>query len=85
MDFINEKYGDGTACAEIKDQYYNMREQVEPHMRIVDIAKKAIEMAGVKPKVQPIRGGTDGANLSFRGPRWSSSQFLRWRKPLKSS
>lgn len=67
VDFINEKYGDGTACAEIKDQYYNMREQVEPHMRIVDIAKKAIEMAGVKPKVQPIRGGTDGANLSFRG------------------
>lgn len=67
VDFINEKYGDGTACAEIKDQYYNMREQVEPHIRIVDIAKKAIEMAGVKPKVQPIRGGTDGANLSFRG------------------
>jgi tripeptide aminopeptidase len=67
VDFINEKYGAGTATAEIKDQYYNMREQVEPHIRIVEIAKKAIEMAGVKPKVQPIRGGTDGANLSFRG------------------
>lgn len=67
VDFINEKYGTGTAEAEIKDQYYNMREQVEPHIEVVDVAKKAIEMAGVKPKVQPIRGGTDGANLSFRG------------------
>ena len=44
-----------------------MREQVEPHRIVVDVAKKAIEMAGVKPKVQPIRGGTDGANLSFKG------------------
>lgn len=67
VDFINAKYGAGTCTAEIKDQYYNMREQVEPHRIVVDVAKKAIEMAGVKPKVQPIRGGTDGANLSFKG------------------
>ena len=66
-DFINTKYGAGTATAVIKDQYYNMREQVEPHYRIIEIAQKAIKDAGVEPKVQPIRGGTDGANLSFRG------------------
>ncbi|MBR5703397.1 MAG: peptidase T [Bacteroidales bacterium] len=65
--FINEKYGVGTATLVLKDQYYNMREQVEPHFRIIEIAKKAIKDAGVEPKVQPIRGGTDGANLSFRG------------------
>ena len=64
---INEKYGSGTAVAEIRDQYYNMREQVEPHYHIIDKAVKAMEMAGVKPKIQPIRGGTDGANLSFKG------------------
>ena len=66
-DFINAKYGAGTVELVLKDQYYNMREQVEPHYRIVEIAKKAIKDAGVEPKVQPIRGGTDGANLSFRG------------------
>ena len=66
-DFINAKYGDGTATLVLKDQYYNMREQVEPHYRIVEIAKKAIEESGITPSVQPIRGGTDGANLSFRG------------------
>lgn len=65
--FINDKYGEGTAEALIKDQYYNMREMVEPHYFIVEKAAKAMEMAGVKPKIQPIRGGTDGANLSFRG------------------
>lgn len=65
--FINRKYGAGTCSARIQDQYYNMREQVEPHRIVVEIAEKAIEMAGVKPKVQPIRGGTDGANLSFKG------------------
>ena len=67
VDFINEKYGAGTAEAVIKDQYYNMREMVEPHYFVVEKAAKAMEMAGVKPKIQPIRGGTDGANLSFRG------------------
>ena len=66
-DFINEKYGEGTATAVIKDQYYNMREQVEPHYHIIEKAVKAMEMADVKSKIQPIRGGTDGANLSFKG------------------
>lgn len=65
--FINVKYGEGTATLEVKDQYYNMREQVEPYYFIVETAIKAMEMAGVKPKIQPIRGGTDGANLSFKG------------------
>ena len=51
----------------IKDQYRNMREQVEPHYHIVEKAVKAMEMAGIKPHIQPIRGGTDGANLSFKG------------------
>ena len=67
VDFINSRYGAGTATAVIKDQYYNMRGQVEPHYQIIEIAMKAISDAGVTPKVQPIRGGTDGANLSFRG------------------
>ena len=67
VDFINVKYGEGTATLVLKDQYYNMRAQVEPHYHIVEKAVKAMEMAGVKAKIQPIRGGTDGANLSFRG------------------
>ena len=67
VDFINAKYGAGTAVLVLKDSYYNMREQVEPHYHIVEKAVKAMEMAGVKPKIQPIRGGTDGANLSFKG------------------
>lgn len=66
-DFINTKYGAGTATPAVKDQYYNMREQVEPHYHVVEKAVKAMEMAGVKPHIQPIRGGTDGANLSFKG------------------
>ncbi len=65
--FIDEKYGEGTVTLTLKDQYYNMREQVEPHYHIIDKAVKAMEMAGVKPRIQPIRGGTDGANLSFKG------------------
>ena len=67
MDFINSRYGEGTASAAIKDQYYNMREMVEPHYQIIEKAVKAMEMAGIKAKIQPIRGGTDGANLSFKG------------------
>ena len=67
VDFINEKYGAGTALLDMKHQYYNMRKMVEPHYHIVEKAMKAIEMAGITPKVQPIRGGTDGANLSFMG------------------
>lgn len=66
-DFINRKYGEGTAVPVVKDQYYNMREQVEPFYFVVEKAVKAMEMAGVKPRIQPIRGGTDGANLSFKG------------------
>ena len=65
--FINVKYGEGTATLEVKDQYYNMRDQVEPYYFIVEKTVKAMEMAGIKPKIQPIRGGTDGANLSFKG------------------
>jgi tripeptide aminopeptidase len=65
--FINGKYGEGTAVLTLRDQYRNMREQVEPHYHIVEKAVKAMEMAGVKPRIQPIRGGTDGANLSFKG------------------
>ncbi|MBR4775809.1 MAG: peptidase T [Bacteroidales bacterium] len=66
-DAINLKYGAGTVTLVLKDQYYNMREQVEPHYHIVEKAIKAMDLAGVKAKVQPIRGGTDGANLSFKG------------------
>lgn len=67
VDFINQKYGEGTATLNLRHQYYNMRKEVEPHYHIVEKAIKAMEMAGVKPKIQPIRGGTDGANLSFMG------------------
>lgn len=67
VDAINAKYGEGVAVAEIKDQYYNMREKVEPMMYIIDIAKEAIAEAGMEPKVMAIRGGTDGAQLSFMG------------------
>ena len=66
-DAINAKYGEGTATLVLKDQYYNMRQEVEPHYHIIEKAIKAMEMAGVQPKIQPIRGGTDGANLSFKG------------------
>ena len=66
VEFLNKKYGD-VVKLELKHQYYNMRQEVEPHYFIVEKAIKAIEMAGIKPKVQPIRGGTDGANLSFMG------------------
>ena len=67
VDFINEKYGEGTATVEIKHQYYNMRKEVEPHYHIVEKAKLAMEMEGIVPNIKPIRGGTDGANLSFMG------------------
>ena len=67
VDFLNKKYGEGTFSLELKDQYYNMRKQVEPHYHIIEKAVKAMEMAGLKPKIKPIRGGTDGARLSFMG------------------
>ena len=66
-DYINEKYGEGTLQLVVKDQYRNMREMVEPHYHIVEKAVKAMEAEGIKVKIQPIRGGTDGANLSFKG------------------
>ena len=64
---INAEYGEGTATFELRDQYYNMREKIEPLMHIIDTAFAAMEAVGVKPNVKPIRGGTDGAQLSFKG------------------
>ena len=64
---MNEKYGEGTVSIELHDQYYNMKEKIDPNMHVIDIVLKAMEKSGVKPKVEPIRGGTDGAQLSFRG------------------
>lgn len=66
-EFINAKWGEGTTSVELRHQYYNMRKEVEPHYHIIEKAVKAMEMNGIKPKIQPIRGGTDGANLSFMG------------------
>ena len=65
--FFNEKYGEGTAVLELHDSYYNMKEKILPHMYIVENAKKAMLAEGVEPVVMPIRGGTDGARLSFEG------------------
>lgn len=64
---INAEYGEGIAKLELRDQYYNMREKIEPVMHIIDTAFDAMEAVGVKPNVKPIRGGTDGAQLSFKG------------------
>ena len=64
---INAEFGEGTATIDIKDQYYNMREKVEPVMHVVDLAFEAMEAVGVKPNVKPIRGGTDGSRLSYMG------------------
>lgn len=67
MEKINAEYGPGTATLELRDQYYNMRERIEPVMHIVDTAFAAMKAAGVEPRVKAIRGGTDGAQLSFKG------------------
>lgn len=64
---MNEKYGEGTVEADVKDQYYNMKEKIDPNMHVIDIVLKAMQDCGVPPKVEPIRGGTDGAQLSFKG------------------
>ncbi len=65
---MNEKYGQGTVTAQVSDQYYNMREKIEPdNMHVVDLVLEAMRQVGVEPKVKPIRGGTDGAQLSFKG------------------
>ncbi len=64
---MNGKYGEGTVVADVKDQYYNMKEKIDPNMHVIDIVLKAMQDCGVAPKVEPIRGGTDGAQLSFKG------------------
>lgn len=64
---VNTEFGEGTAEIDIRDQYYNMREKIEPVMHIIDLAKEAMTAVGVTPNVKPIRGGTDGARLSFEG------------------
>ncbi len=66
VNFINQKYGD-IATIEIKDSYYNMKEKIEPHMEIIDLAHKSMLELGIEPIVKAIRGGTDGAQLSFKG------------------
>ena len=63
---MNEKYGEGTVVADVRDQYYNMKEKIDPCMHVIDIVLKAMQDCGVAPKVKPIRGGTDGAQLSFK-------------------
>lgn len=67
VEYLNAKYGQGTVTAEIKDSYYNMKEKILPHMHLIDNAQAAMLRAGVPPKVVPIRGGTDGARLSYEG------------------
>lgn len=64
---LNEKYGAGTVTVEVKDQYYNMKEKIDPQMHVIDIVLRAMQDEGVAPCVEPIRGGTDGAQLSFMG------------------
>ena len=64
---MNEKYGEGTVSCEVADQYYNMKEKIDPEMHVIDLVLHAMQDCGVAPKVKPIRGGTDGAQLSFRG------------------
>ena len=64
---MNEKYGEGTVELKLNDQYYNMKEKIDPNMHVIDIVLKAMQDCGVSPKVEPIRGGTDGAQLSFKG------------------
>ena len=67
VDYLNDKYGSNTVVLEIADQYFNMREKIEPVIHVVDNVRQAMAAAGVTPVVRPIRGGTDGARLSFKG------------------
>ena len=64
---MNEKYGEGTVTVEVSDQYYNMKEKIDPQMHVIDLVIHAMQACGIPPKVKPIRGGTDGAQLSFKG------------------
>lgn len=66
-DAMNEKYGAGTVELDMRDSYYNMKEKIEPHMHIIERARAAMTAAGVEPLIVPIRGGTDGARLSYEG------------------
>ena len=64
---INKKYGEGTCSIEVNDQYYNMKEKIDPNMHVIELVLMAMQECGVPPRVMPIRGGTDGAQLSFKG------------------
>jgi tripeptide aminopeptidase len=64
---MNKKYGEGTVTCDVRDQYYNMKEKIDPQMHVIDLVLKAMQECEVAPKVRPIRGGTDGAQLSFKG------------------
>lgn len=66
-EFLNAKYGAGTVTVAVKDSYYNMKEKIEPHMELIHIAEKAMKKNGVEPVISPVRGGTDGARLSYMG------------------
>ena len=66
-EFLNQKYGEGTVIAEVKDSYYNMKEVLQPHMHLIENACEALRELGVEPLIRPIRGGTDGARLSYMG------------------
>ena len=67
VDQMNAKYGEGTVTADVNDQYYNMKEKIDPQMHVIDLVLKAMQEVGITPQVRPIRGGTDGAQLSFKG------------------
>jgi len=66
-EYLNEKYGEGTVKIELKDSYYNMKEKILPHMHIIETAQQAMKNIGLEPQIVPIRGGTDGARLSYMG------------------
>ena len=65
--FINNRYGEGTLLLKLKDSYYNMKEKILPHMHLIDTARTAMQALGITPEIVPIRGGTDGARLSYMG------------------
>ena len=74
---MNETYGEGTVIAEIKDQYYNMKEKIDPQMHVIDLVLHAMQDCGVAPKVKPIRGGTDGAQLSIQSMKQAMQVIIR--------
>ena len=67
MEYLNRRHGEGTFTLELKDSYYNMKEKILPHMELIHRAEDAMRKAGVEPRIVPIRGGTDGARLSYQG------------------